>query len=269
MRLGLLFAIVMHAAVLLLAAFYVVRVMPMPLPIDDIPVDVVDIAPVTNIKAQAPKVDKPEEKPAPEVAPPPPEAAPPEPPSNQAILTPEAKPEPKKAEPPKPQEKPKPAPEEKPKDEHFDPNSIQALLDKAKKQQKKEQKTAEAPASGSSNDEPRAKVGEGTDNKADVTDLLINAMKRQVGACWSFPAGAVQPEDLVVWIDIQLRPDGNLTGAPQIEEQSRMGEPYFRAAAEAAVRAINRCQPYELPAEHFDAWREMRLSFDPRHMVGQ
>jgi len=269
MRLGLLFAIVMHAAVILLAAFYIVRVTPMPVPANDIPVDVVDVAPETNIKAAAPKDEKPAEKPAPEAAPPvPPESAPPEPPANQAILAPEEKPAPKKPEPPKPQEKPKPPAEDKPKDEHFDPNAVQVLIDKAKKQQKKDQKTADAPAPGA-DDKPREKAGAGTANTVDVTDLLINAMKRQVGACWSFPAGAVQPEDLVVWIDIQLRPDGNLVGAPQVEEQGRMNEPYFRAAAEAAVRAINRCQPYDLPAEHYDVWKEMRLSFDPRHMVGQ
>ena len=49
-----------------------------------------------------------------------------------------------------------------------------------------------------------------------------------------------------------------------------MGNPYTRAAAEAASRAIYQCAPYKLPAERYSEWQEINpLRFDPRQMMGQ
>ena len=48
------------------------------------------------------------------------------------------------------------------------------------------------------------------------------------------------------------------------------GNPYTRASSEAASRAIYQCQPYRLPAESYNQWREINpLRFDPRQMMGQ
>jgi outer membrane biosynthesis protein TonB len=272
MRFGLAFSILLHAMVVGIAAVTIIRVVPIPLPQEEIPAEIVDVAEKTNVKAQAPKEEKPEEKPEPEATPPPqsePKAAPPTNNPDEAALEPEEKPDQKKPEPPKPQARPKPPTEEKPKEEKFDPDKIQALLNKAKKEQEKQQKSSQAPAGSPTDEKPRASVGEGTDNVADIETLIRNALQRQVSACWSFPSGALQPEGLVVMIDIHLRPDGALAEPPAIVEQGRMAEPYFRAASEAAVRAINRCQPYELPTDHYDIWKDVRLNFDPREMVGQ
>jgi outer membrane biosynthesis protein TonB len=272
MRFGLAFSIVLHAALIAIAAVTLIRVVPIPLPAEEIPAEIVDVAEKTNVKAQAPKEEKPEEKPEPEATPPPapaPKAAPPANNPDEAALEPAEKPDLKEPQPPKPQERPKPATEEKPKEEKFDPDKIQALLNKAKKDQEKQQKSTPAPAASATDEKPRPSVGEGTDNKASIESLLRNSIQRQVAACWSFPSGALQPEGLVVMVDVRLRPDGALAEAPAIVEQGRMAEPYFRAAAEAAVRAINRCQPYELPTEHYDIWKDVRLNFDPREMVGQ
>jgi outer membrane biosynthesis protein TonB len=270
MRFGLIFSIVFHSAIILVAALTIVRIVPIPLPQDEIPIDVVTIDDMTNVKAQAPQDAKPEEQPAPTPAPPPePQTAPQEPASNQAVLTPEEKTQPAKPEPPKPQAKPTPPAPDKPKDDKFNPDAIQVLIDKAKKQQEKQQKSTQAPAPSSSNDKPRDQVGAGADAKVDVATFIRNAIQRQMAVCWSFPAGAVQPESLIVQIHILLRPDGSLSEPPTIMDQSRMDDPYYRAAAEAAVRAINRCQPFQLPAEYYDTWKDLIYVFDPRAMVGQ
>ena len=102
-----------------------------------------------------------------------------------------------------------------------------------------------------------------------MTITLQQLMQREVGACWNFPAGAVQPESLEVYVIIYLRADGTLAQPPQIENESRMSEPYFRAAAESAIRAINQCQPYQLPQDQYDVWKQgFRLNFDPSKMIG-
>jgi hypothetical protein len=45
---------------------------------------------------------------------------------------------------------------------------------------------------------------------------------------------------------------------------------YTRAALEAASRAVYQCQPYRLPQDRYNDWREINpLRFDPRQMMGQ
>ena len=46
------------------------------------------------------------------------------------------------------------------------------------------------------------------------------------------------------------------------------GSPFFQAAAESAVRAVFECQPYAMPPQKYDQWRDMVLNFDPRQMYG-
>ncbi len=55
---------------------------------------------------------------------------------------------------------------------------------------------------------------------------------------------------------------------PVYKEQGKMGDPYYRAAAESARRAVMQCQNYDLPAESYDEWSELTLRFDPSEMLG-
>jgi hypothetical protein len=84
--------------------------------------------------------------------------------------------------------------------------------------------------------------------------------------------GAPNANDLVVDFDVQLNPDGTVMGRPQLSgsSASAMGNPYTRAAAEAAMRAIYACTPYKLPAQRYSDWKEINpLRFDPRQLMGQ
>jgi hypothetical protein len=70
-----------------------------------------------------------------------------------------------------------------------------------------------------------------------------------------------------------LNPDGSVARPPQLVGDSAAnaaGNPYTRAAAEAARRAIYECAPYKLPANRYDQWKEINpFHFDPRQMMGQ
>jgi hypothetical protein len=69
--------------------------------------------------------------------------------------------------------------------------------------------------------------------------------------------------------DVSLNPDGSVAHSTQLTAQSSGGDPYFRAAAEAARRAIYTCAPYKLPADRYSQWREIGdFRFDPRQMMG-
>ena len=74
------------------------------------------------------------------------------------------------------------------------------------------------------------------------------------------------PEALVVRLQIELNPDGSVSGQPVVMNSS--SAPFFRAASDSARRAVLRCQPYQLPAAKYDTWRQVIVNFDPREMFG-
>jgi hypothetical protein len=224
-----------------------------------VPVDLVTLSDKTNVRAtvkEQPKAQPKEEAqpPAPERVQQAPAAAPEEeeaaPPSEEARS--ESLPKPPPVVP-----KTKPQPDQK--KEKFDINSIAALLDKR----------APAPASA-----PNAKVGNRTikgigDQNAMTADLKA-MLQSMIYKCWSPPVGAPHPEQLIVSFELFLNPDGSVAQPPQLVGNSgSAGDPYTRAAIEAARRAIYTCQPYRLPADRYAQWRDVTFRFDPRDMVGQ
>ncbi|MBB3772396.1 colicin import membrane protein [Angulomicrobium tetraedrale] len=239
------------------------------------------------------KVDdaKPEVKAANEPAPPPPpppaEAKPePKPPAAQAQAKPEPTPpsaaeslaskppEPKKDE-PKPEQqaqaKPAPAPPKKPKDippkvvqtppqdqqREFKPNEIAALLDK---------RTATRQAAVGDTINSTAALGARVGTASTLSQTEIDALRARLMQLWSPPAGASNPEELVVTVRLRLNPDGTLSGPPMVLTSGT--SQFFMAARESAMRAIFRGQPFNMlsPAK-YDSWKDIEVTFDPREMV--
>jgi len=153
----------------------------------------------------------------------------------------------------------KPPPPKPEKNEKFDINSIMALLDK----------NAAKRAPSSAKTGPRNVKGFGAQDA--MTADLVDSLRSQIARCWSPPVGAPSATDLVVDFDLFLNPDGSVAQPPQlIGSSGGAGNPYARAAADAARRAIYECQPYKLPADRYSQWREINpFHFDPRQMMGQ
>jgi outer membrane biosynthesis protein TonB len=247
---------------------------PLMLQSDIVPVDLLTVADTTNIapqeKADEPK--PPEITPVPVEIPPPqaPEFAaaeppPPPPPDDDA---PALEPEPEKKEPekPKPPEPPvqkfalatpraKPKPE-KPKDE-FDVDKILKSLDSAPKE------TKAAPATATADRKVR---GAGAQTALTMTE--IDALRSQLAKCWNVPVGAPDPAALVFRVRVFLNEDGTIASAPELIDKGNLSDPYFRAAADSAIRAVHICGPYELPPEKYASWSEIVIKFDPREMAG-
>jgi colicin import membrane protein len=223
---------------------------------------------------EAKPTDKPEIKPT-EAAPPPPPAPPAPQPDKVADLidkmvkpepAPTAKPQdqvrvpepPKRPPIPKQQPKPTPAPTtaETPTPQRtFDPNRVAALLDRRTPQ--RERTTGEEVSR-------TANLGVPTGLAQRLTQSEIDALRAQIQACWNPPVGAEEAEKLIVRLRIQFRLDGTLSHEPTLMNNG--GSPYFRVAAEAAMRAVRRCQPYTLPAHKYDVWKDVEVTFDPRDM---
>ncbi|MDE2501160.1 MAG: hypothetical protein KGL56_13315 [Alphaproteobacteria bacterium] len=213
-----------------------------------VPVDLVTIAEKTNIAPVA--LAQPKELQAPEQITPPPMPLQMQPPKVEYAPTPQSKPEPK----------PKPAPP-KPKQEKFDINNIMTMLDKRKQ---------------AVNTPKNAKTGaqniKGFGAQSAMTMDLVDALRNQISQCWSPPVGAPHPESLIVEFELFLNRDGSVAQPPQLTANSSAAvasNPYMRAAADAARRAIYTCEPYKLPADRYSQWHDITLVFDPRMMAGQ
>lgn len=105
---------------------------------------------------------------------------------------------------------------------------------------------------------------------AQPTMTEIDAIRRQIEACWSIPAGARSAENLVVAIRVWVNPDGKVARAEILDRARMGGDPFFRTAAESAIRAVlnPRCSPLRFPPKKYDQFKEMVLNFNPREAAG-
>ncbi|WP_416899083.1 MAG: TonB C-terminal domain-containing protein [Minwuia sp.] len=213
---------------------------------------------------------EPEPKPEPE-----PEKAPEPEPETKPEPEPEVakQPEPEPAPEPKPEQQvakappPKPKPPEK-KKESLDLDRLSAKLDKL-----------------AENKEPRPRdtdrrqladirVGEGgvsqnrLNQKLSVTE--VDLLRRRLSKNWSPNHGAPGVERMQVIIRIFLNPDGTLTGRPQVIDGFDAGQSaeMFNAFSESAIRAVQKSEPFPLPPEKYQDWREIEINFNLREMQG-
>jgi hypothetical protein len=205
--------------------------------------------------AALPPPPKPVPKPEVAAPPPPPETRvapePPAPEQRQTKIRPKTKPEPPKETP------------------RFDAGRIAVLIDKTRKDETPETEPEDTPKKFLQPppvaDAPvrRAAIG----NRLTISE--VDAIRYQIEQCWNVPAGARDARDLVIKIRINLKPDGSLKGPPVILDRDRMDDGFFRAAAESARRAVQRCTPLKnLPTSKYDRWQEITLTFNPRDMLG-
>jgi outer membrane biosynthesis protein TonB len=199
---------------------------------------------VKTAEKQTPPEPKPEPKREVERKPTPPRADP----IAEALNKDQTKPEPKKEEakvptpphrpdPPKPQAK-------------YDPVRIAALLDKRDPQR-------QTSLGDIVNHTPTLGSAKGT--APTLSQNEIDALRAQIRRCWNPPAGAADAQNLRVEMNVKLRPDGSLAASPVLLE--RGSTPYFQVFAESALRAVERCQPYSLPAAKYEVWKDIDLGF--------
>ena len=97
---------------------------------------------------------------------------------------------------------------------------------------------------------------------------LSELIRRKVEGCWNVPAGAREAENLLVEIRVVLNRDGSVYRA-DIVDNGRMGDSFYRVAAESARRAVHICSPFsELPVDRYDIWQSLTLRFNPKEMLG-
>ncbi|MGA7081793.1 MAG: hypothetical protein WA756_00360 [Pseudolabrys sp.] len=270
----------LHAAVLLWATFSFSGKMFDVTPAESLPVDLVsekDFSEMTKGVKDAPKVETPkplaekkaEEPPKPvedskakitekkEVQAAKEVASPPEPqPTKPDQIADKLKQsdEPKqqtKVEQPLPPKKPPQKPQPK-----FDADKIAALLDKRDPQRN-------VAAGLDPNNVPS--LGTPSGMAARLSQSEIDALRARLMALWSPPVGVRDPNELIVNVTVRLRPDGRLAAAPFARVNGRSVA--AMASRDSAVRAVLTGQPFDmLKPEHYESWKEIELTFDPKDM---
>ncbi len=294
MRTGLTISAIAHAALLLWAAFsFTSRPLNAAAP-DSLPVDIISDKQFSQMmagrktapKAETPKplvdavgepkpaesavpkvAEKPEIKPIPKEEPA--EQKPPEPKPMESVA--EKKPPPKTEPKPDPiaealkkedakkaaEAKAKAAAAKKKPKYAFDPDQIAILLDKRDSQR-------HGAIGETINKDPT--LGTATGSASTLSQSEIDALRSRLAQLWNPPAGASNPQDLVVRIRVRLGRDGKLAGPPMVLTSGQGS--VFEAARDGAVRALFQAQPFEmLRPDHYDLWKEMEITFDPRDMI--
>jgi hypothetical protein len=252
----------------------------------------------TTPKPQPP--EKPEAEPEPVAAPPskprtqpketaeaevaaktPPKKEAPPPPSGRPEVKPEAKPD----------AKPEAKPDAKP-DGESDFASVMKTVDDLKRQGAAPEAKTDGKTNGKFEARPESKNAAADGSFADqisraikssappssksgnpalpVSMSEIDAVRRQIERCWNLPTGAKEADNLIVAIRVEMNLDGTPRRAAVDEQAGMTGNPFYRAAAESALRAVlnPRCHPFKLPPEKYERWRTMTLVFNPKEMFG-
>jgi len=294
MQFSLIISFLFHAVIILVAYFGIPLLPERDLVVDaPIVVEIINIDDVSNVPAPQPKAKK---KPEPKKPEPPKEKPKPPPPAPEKPTPqpePEAEPEPApepEAEPvpeKKVEKKPKPKPEvvkpkprlktvkvsrkPKPPKKELDFTSLMKNLD-LKKTPKAEKKEEDQPKLDDFAKDIAAaikKPSQFSDASRPLSITEIDALRQHIAKCWNPPIGAKDAENLKIEIEVTMNQDGTPRAA-SIGSRSNLSDPFYRAAAESALRAVNnrRCWPYPLSPETYDQWQNMTLVFDPRELLG-
>jgi hypothetical protein len=107
------------------------------------------------------------------------------------------------------------------------------------------------------------------DPNTKVTVNEIEAVRQQLAQCWNVAAGARRADALSVEIEMVMNSDATVHEARVVDGARMNSDPYFRAAAESAIRALGHpdCIPLKLPLNKYDVWKKFTFNFDPSKML--
>ena len=102
-----------------------------------------------------------------------------------------------------------------------------------------------------------------------LTASEIDLLRQQIERCWVVPAGARDAKDLDIEIKASVNPDGTVRQAAIVNMARYASDPFFRAAADSAKRAIlnPQCSPLRLPPDKYEAWHNLDLFFNPKDLL--
>jgi hypothetical protein len=111
--------------------------------------------------------------------------------------------------------------------------------------------------------QPKAPLG------SQLTASEIDLIRQQIERCWNVPAGARDAQDLDIEIRAVVNQDGTVQQAAIVDTGHYATDPFFRAAADSAKRALlnPQCSPLHVPPDKYEAWHNLDLFFNPKDLL--
>lgn len=97
-----------------------------------------------------------------------------------------------------------------------------------------------------------------------VRSSLASEVARQLKPRWQAPSG-LDVELLATTVEWDLNPDGSLSGAPRVTNQTGVNAANRSQAdrhKEQALRAVRLAAPFRLPPQFYVGWQHLRFTFD-------
>jgi hypothetical protein len=153
-------------------------------------------------------------------------------------------------------------------DKRPEPAQFDALLKNLTRQQTAEAEDAPPArpvmaAGAPPSSQPKAPLG------SQLTASEIDLIRQQIEQCWNVPAGARDAQDLDIEVKAVVNPDGTVQQATIVDTGRYGADPFFRAAADSAKRALlnPQCSPLRLPPDKYEAWHNLDLFFNPKDLL--
>lgn len=103
---------------------------------------------------------------------------------------------------------------------------------------------------------------------ADVSSKAIAALRSHLKTCTPLPKSITAADDIQIVLRVAFMPDGNLATEPMLIKGPRP-TPKVLAMLQGAISGLQACQPYSmLPADKYNEWKSLDLSFTPRDFGG-
>ena len=109
-------------------------------------------------------------------------------------------------------------------------------------------------------------LGTALGNASQLSQSELDALRQRLIRLWNPPVGIQNPEEFVIRVRIQLGRDGRLSAPPTV--LSSGNGTLYNSARDSAVRAVFQGQPFTmLKPEHYETWKDIEVTFDPRDMI--
>lgn len=96
-----------------------------------------------------------------------------------------------------------------------------------------------------------------------MEDALGGLLKEQITRCYNPPPGAMTTSAVPV-LEVKFNADGSFAAEPRVIQAGSSS--LDRAIADAALRALRRCAPYNIPAKfapYYSSWKHWNMHFEP------
>lgn len=147
----------------------------------------------------------------------------------------------------------------------FDTDKIAALIDRTP--------DAAPPPPSAADQASKAKgptlgAPDGKDRQLTASErgIIQQAIRSCVQPRWNVLSGGASARETVVKIRIRFNADGTLSAPPEVQPPPGPPTSYFRAISESALRAVQECEPYNLPPDLYHHWKDILMSFSPTDM---